>query len=214
MQIQLLNRQRGFTLLEILIAVAIFSIMAVMAYSGLSNSLNVSAATQEHSDRLRRLQMAMLLVQRDFQQYHAEKIRNTFGDPMESLLAGTVLSNAGTGRLVEITHMGWLNPVGHARGVTQRAGYAFEDGKFYRQYWLHMFQAPDEKPITTLLLDGLEDVRFEFRDEHREWHTDWPPINQTGTPMPILAKLTLVFEGKGEPEARTLERWIEMPTFK
>jgi general secretion pathway protein J len=217
--LQIPTHQRGFTLLEVLIAVAIFSIMAVMGYSGLSNALNVSATTQEHSARLQRLQMALLLIQRDFEQYYNQPGRNQFGDNVNSLLAGSLLANSTPGRLVEVTRIGWRNPLGlAARGVTQRVAYEFEDGKFYRQYWPHMFQAPEEKPLKTLLLEDLEEVRFEFRDSQREWHTDWPPLNQAGTPlgggvMPILARITLVFDGEGEVEDRTLERWIELPSF-
>jgi general secretion pathway protein J len=218
MQMQTPTRQRGFTLIEIIIAVTIFSIMAVMAYSGLSSSLTVSAHTQEQSERLGRLQMGLLLIQRDFQQYYAQKIRNSFGDEVNPLLAGTALADRDDeGLLVEFSRMGWRNPADQSRGVSQRVAYVFDkqEGKLYRLYWAHMFQAPDAKPASTLLLDGLEEVRLEIRDKFRVWHTDWPPLNQSGgNPAMLLAKIILVFEGDGEPENRTLERWIEMPTFE
>jgi general secretion pathway protein J len=48
---------RGFTLLELLVALAVFAIMATAAYSGLRNVLFTRAAVEEQNRRLAAVQL-------------------------------------------------------------------------------------------------------------------------------------------------------------
>ncbi len=50
-----LNKQQGFTLLELLIASIIFAVMAVMAYGGLSNVMDNSEASKRALLRLKQI---------------------------------------------------------------------------------------------------------------------------------------------------------------
>ena len=56
----------GFTLLELLIAVAVFAIMSVMAYGGLSSVILNSTATELELKKIQSVQRAMLTMTRDF----------------------------------------------------------------------------------------------------------------------------------------------------
>ncbi|MCK4676195.1 MAG: prepilin-type N-terminal cleavage/methylation domain-containing protein, partial [Gammaproteobacteria bacterium] len=58
--------QRGFTLLELLIASIIFAIMAVMAYGGLANVLDNSKSSQLALKRLQQIQQSISVLNRDF----------------------------------------------------------------------------------------------------------------------------------------------------
>ncbi|MCQ8131101.1 PulJ/GspJ family protein, partial [Methylomonas rivi] len=62
------NRAGGFTLLELLVAMAIFAIMAVMAYGGLKTVIDTRRATQAKAAQLRQLQQALYLLNEDLQQ--------------------------------------------------------------------------------------------------------------------------------------------------
>ncbi len=62
------RRAGGFTLLELLIALAIFGLLSVMSYSGLKSVLDQHAGTDEAADRLGELQKLYLVMQRDIEQ--------------------------------------------------------------------------------------------------------------------------------------------------
>ena len=51
---------QGFTLLELLVALAIFAIIAIMAYSGLSVILTTHLQTNQHANQLANLQKTLL----------------------------------------------------------------------------------------------------------------------------------------------------------
>ena len=45
-----MRRQRGFTLIEVLVAMAITAIAAVIAYAGLDSAIRLSASAEEEMD--------------------------------------------------------------------------------------------------------------------------------------------------------------------
>ena len=81
----------GFTLLELLIALAIFGLLSVMSYSGLTSVLDQHARTDAAADRLGELQKIYLLMQRDFEQIVARPVRSEYGDQLAAVEGGEVL---------------------------------------------------------------------------------------------------------------------------
>ncbi len=63
-----LPNSTGFTLLELLVALSIFSIVAVLAYGGLDSVLEQRILTEESAERLATLQKTYLIIQRDIEQ--------------------------------------------------------------------------------------------------------------------------------------------------
>jgi len=61
------RRQAGLTLIELLVAVAIFSLLAALAYGGLINVLATRTAVDVESQRLAKLQRAFLRIGRDLE---------------------------------------------------------------------------------------------------------------------------------------------------
>ena len=82
------NRWRGFTLLELLIAIAIFSIIASFAYAGLNVVLDTKQQTDEHLEALSTMQLGLHLLQMDIEQTVDRPIRNEYGDSEPALRSG------------------------------------------------------------------------------------------------------------------------------
>src|SRR5262249_3778215 len=95
---------KGFTLLEILIALFIFTILSMMLASALHNVINIQARTENNAERLRKLQMGLLVFSRDIEQAVNRKVVNSSGKD-ESPFTGSRLS-------VAFTHAGLANPDG------------------------------------------------------------------------------------------------------
>ena len=57
--------QRGFTLLELLIAIAIFALLGLATYRMLDSVLSADAVTREHERQLRELTRAISAFERD-----------------------------------------------------------------------------------------------------------------------------------------------------
>ncbi len=160
-------RAGGFTLLELVIVIAIFAVFSLMAYGGLDAVLKTRVQVEAAQDRLAQLQKAYLRLRNDLQQVRFRPIRDGFGDPQPALRA---TDNA----YLEFTRGGWSNPLGLPRPGLERVAYRFEDGELIRASWRVLDQSQDSKPVEIVLLDGLDDVRWQYLDSEREWRNRWP----------------------------------------
>ena len=157
---------RGFTLLELLVALSIFAVIAVMAYGGLNIILTIHAETEQQAHQLADLQMMFTWLQRDIQQQVERPIRNEYGDKQPSI--------QGDRTYLEFTHAGWHNPVQLPRSSLQRVAYRLGDKKLFREYWNVLDRAQDTKPIEIDLMKEVENLEFRFLDNRLQWHEHWP----------------------------------------
>ena len=168
----------GFTLLELLVALAIFSLIAAMSYNGLKIVLEQQAATEVQADALAELQKVYMLVQRDIEEVVPRPIRDEYGDVQPAL--------AGDDEL-QLTRGGWSNPAGRLRSSLQRVGYAYEDGHLVRYSWAVLDRAQDSEPQRQPLIGGIEEMTIRYLAGNNEWEERWPnPLaSAEGTPTPM-----------------------------
>lgn len=71
----MIRSKRGFTLLEVLIVLIIFSITSMIAMNGLHTFLHIQERLEKQFNRLSEIQHAMLLLSKDFQQTQGGPIK-------------------------------------------------------------------------------------------------------------------------------------------
>jgi general secretion pathway protein J len=184
---------RGFTLLELLVALAVFAVMSVMAFGGLRAVLNASESTQASASRLAAVQQAFVVIGRDAEQAQRRPVRDEYGDVQPALRVGSVADR----RLFELSRAGWSNPAGHARSTLQRVAYRHEDGTLYRLYWPVLDRAQDSAVQERVLLTGVNAVQVRVLDPDGQWQTDWPPVNGSDA-APRALEMVLELEDWGE----------------
>jgi len=177
------NKQHGFTLIEILIALFVFSILALMLSNALHNVINVQSGTDQSAERLRKLQYALLMMSRDVEQTINRPILNASGKPDQAFI--------GTASSMTFTHTGIAaTPDNLMRSNMRRAQYSFHDNALWRNTWPVLDQAPDTQSSGRNLLDNVEDVHFEYLDEKNRFHSEWPILGQSNTqPLPRAVRV-------------------------
>ncbi len=185
----------GFTLLEVLVAMAVFAFLAVASYSSLNIMLKTRDKTDQAAKSLQRLQMSMTIMQRDLMQLVNTPITDEFGDRLPPIFTPTNNSS-----LLEFTRSGWRNPASQLRSNFQRVAYALEDNTLYRHHWRRLHRASQEEPIKAVLLRDIEEVEFEFLGEDKNrWLADWPPMTLSGDPgIPVATRVTITFSDDSE----------------
>lgn len=189
------SAQRGFTLLELLVALAIFSLLAAMAYGGLNNVMQVRDGTQRHAERLAQLQKTFLWLGRDIEQASDRSIRDEYGDSQQALLG----SEFGRYQL-ELTRAGWSNPAGRNRSHLQRVAYGIRDGQLIRAYWNVLDRAQDSQPLESVLLENVSKLELRFLDASQQWHALWPATTLNGETTqgpPQAVEISLETEAEG-----------------
>jgi general secretion pathway protein J len=187
--------EAGFTLVELLVALAIFAMIAVagvtLLRSGSDTQIAVKARLDEYS-RLNRLTNAM---EGDLAQAVARPVRDLAGAPVPAFTEG---ETAAPGALFGLVRAGWSNYYDAPRAGLQRVAYAIEGGTLKRLRWPMLDgAAPSEAAI---LVENVTSARLQFRDEKGEWRNDWTATDAGALPRAIELRLTL----QGKPEQRML----------
>ena len=182
----------GFTLLELLVAVAIFAVLSAMAYGGLSSVIDNSQQTETSMQRLQQVQLAMLKISRDFTQLAQRNIRDEYGNSKDYVLTGE-----GGDIFIEFTRGGRRNPAELQRSHLQRVAYKLEDNQLSRLDWPHLDRTREMQPYESVLLDQVENAGVRFLDKNNEWHDEWPPLNavsQEGDDSETLSAIEFTLE--------------------
>jgi general secretion pathway protein J len=185
---------RGFTLLELLVALAIFGLLAVMSYGGLRSVLEQRAVTELEADRLAQLQKIYTLMQRDIEQVVPRAVRDEYGAELPPLLGAESL---------QLTRGGWRNPLGHARSTLQRVAYVYEDEQLVRYTWRVLDRAQDSQPVRQPLTDEITAMTVRYLD-NTEWKTSWGGVDGGALPgvavkvLPKAVEITLEHRRYGE----------------
>jgi general secretion pathway protein J len=178
-------RTQGFTLLELLVAIAIFAVMMVLAYGGLKSILDSRAETERQATRLAALQRSYTILQRDITQLSNRSIRDAYGDRQPALAA-----TPGIDGYLEFTHSGWSNPAYARRSTLQRVAYSLKDGKLQRLVWPVLDRVQQTPTAEVSLLDQVEAMELRYLDNQGKWSPDWPPLNtEAGANPPSLRAL-------------------------
>jgi general secretion pathway protein J len=196
---------RGFTLIEVLVSLAVFAILAALAYGVLNQTLDSAEMLSERMNRMQAIQKTMRIVSEDFLQLVPRPVRQELSNQYGAALQTSFQS----GFAFELTRGGWRNPLALPRGTLQRAGYRLEDDELVRYHWNVLDRTLSNELVGVTLLDGVESIVFRFLRDNGEWTDQWPPLNTPGPlgfrqrPRAVEVLLTLQPEG-------TLTRLIEI----
>jgi general secretion pathway protein J len=199
-------RGRGFTLIELMVALFIAAIMFAIGYGAIRQALGSHDSLKAQQAHLLELQTAVRMLEQDFVQAAPRPVRQAVGDePAQAALQG---SAPGTQPIVQFTRAGWANPAGLQRPGLQRVAYLVEDGTLKREYWNVLDPTLASTTTKRDLLTHVKSVTFRYMDVNHVWQEQWPPVTSTtlvGTMLeltlrerPIAVEITLDTEDWGK----------------
>ena len=191
-------RGRGFTLIEVLVALAVFGVMSMLAYAALGSTLSNADYLTERMERLQSVQRTMRFLSSDLMQAAPRPVRSDLGDSYVPAVSSSLSSDFA----LEMTHAGWSNPAGLPRSTFQRVAYRIEDDELLRYHWGVLDRTYSNEPIVTVLLDDVESLFFRFYDATGADSEVWPPQGlQGGAGMrlrPRAVEIVLSLPDQGE----------------
>lgn len=166
-----INRQekyqyQGFTLIEMVIAVAIFAVMMVIAFPGLTHIAKVGEQVGQSNRRLSELQFALTYFNRDWMQVSSRKILDQYGDEKSHII---IQDNS-----ISFTRSGWSNLLQQKRSELQRVEYLLKENQLIRQYWTSLDQLIADEAVATVLIDDIESFSIHLIDSSEKPIERWP----------------------------------------
>lgn len=145
-------KDKGFTLIEIVVALAIFAIIAVITSVGLRAVLKTHSRIERINHRLREVMLAETIMRRDFMQISHRSVRDVGGESLPPLLIHSRDN-------IEFTH-GGVNS--NNRSSLQRVAYQFANGNLYRLSWPVLDRVSQTTPAKRLLLNKVQSWSLQY----------------------------------------------------
>jgi len=204
------ERQNGFTLLEVLIAIVITAMLGTGSFYLLSQGIRTKELTESRAAILEELQKSQRIMEYDFTQAVGRSIRGEYGDNFYAF------TNLNALTLVEFTRTGWRDAKAMLammdenaeilpRSQLQRISYEMEEDDLYRLHWDVLDRAQDSRPVRQKLLSGVSDFKIRFLYSNDEWVEQWPPLAQLASSksdpyrsLPKAVELTFTHETFGD----------------
>lgn len=178
----------GYTLIEIMVALAVFAILAAMTSSIMVHTFNTRARVNAKADQLSALQFTYSLLERDT----AQMIERATLD--KDLQAHPPF--IGLPSYVEFTRLGAANPNGlDTRSTLKRVAYLCSKHRLIRRTWSTL-DTPDRKDYQDrVLLNQVTHCSFAYLAHNRQSLTEWRPYavqqNQKKETLPQALQINI-----------------------
>lgn len=187
--------EAGFTLVELLVALAIFAMISVAGVALLRSGNDTQIAVKNRLEGLSRADRLYNAMEGDLAQAIARPVRDQAGQPVPAFTE----NDAGTsGALFGFVRAGWSNFDEAPRAGLQRVAYVLEGSDLKRLSWPMLDGATPIDAAT--LIENVNAVQVQFRDDTGAWRSDWTATDPDALPRAIELRLTM----KGKPEQRML----------
>jgi general secretion pathway protein J len=190
---------RGFTLIEVLVALVVFAAMAAITWSALGQIARARSALAAEQDRFAAVVRSMSDLGRDVRQAISRPLRGNYGELLPAVL--------GNGDRLELSRLGFANPRAEARSNIERVLYAIDNRTLRRGRYAVLDRAAGSAPEWRELLDRVDGLRLRYLSAEGAWLEQWPPRDAPAEDLPRAIEFRLTLEDFGE-----LRRVIALPS--
>ena len=180
-------KRNGFTLVELMVALAIFAMMAAAGVLMLSGAVNAQGAVAAKLDGMASIQRAASLLTVDLAQA-VPRISRTETGTLAPAFFARGSAGAATAPALQFVRTGRTNIDDAARSTLQKLEYAFVDGRLERRSYPHVDGA--QAGAGSTVLDGISAAMFRFRDANGAWRDDWAVTNPLLLPRAVELTVT------------------------
>ncbi|MEG1030090.1 MAG: type II secretion system minor pseudopilin GspJ [Brevundimonas sp.] len=181
-----MKSRSGFTLIEVMIALLIFALLAAAGVLVLSQSIDNRFVVKAATDRTAELQRLRATLRADLGQTAPRRVRAANGQPATSPI---LAAEAPGDPLLVLVRAGWSNPDGRPRAALQRVEYRLVENRLERRAYPYLDGARPGPPqvlyqgvSAPTLSAGAETPRFTPSPDR---------------PLPDAVRLDLTLEGYG-----------------
>lgn len=187
---------KGFTLIEVMVAIAVFATLSFSAYQVVNQVQRSNELSLEKSERIKQLQRSLVFLDNDFRQIVARPFRTNGEKVSDKLLSSDEYLLDSESQGILFVRLGWKNPQqAFPRGEITKVGYRLVENTIERLWWRYPDTPVGQKPVVTPLIDGVDELKFEFYDGTK-WLKIWDVKNQ----LPKATKVILTFKDYGDVE--------------
>ena len=186
------NSYLGFTLIEVLVALAVLAMVTLASHQILSTAINANQNSKEKVAEIGAMNTVFRMMQQDFTQLALRNTRNESGDSLELFLMADRFLFDSQYHGVAGVRDGWSNPVNLLpRSELQLFSYVVEEDNLVRKYRIYVDSLDGTEPKSQVLLEDIKDFTISFRGDNDKWEENW---TNPSLPKAIKVEIALADE--------------------
>lgn len=188
-------KNNGFTLIEVLVSIFIFAILATGSYQVLQSAIQTDEVSGRKIERLAEIQKTFTISDRDFSQMAYRSNRYPAYSTRKYIWAAkNILDSDDWG--IEFVRNSLLNPGAMLnRSELQRVAYRLKNGELQRGTYARTDPLENQPPRWETLITGVSKFELKFRNSHGT--KEWSDFARDSTlPVGVLFSITLDDYGK------------------
>ena len=179
---------KGFTIIEVLVSLAILSMIALVSSNILKSSLVTEQQTKQHLDSIKELNLASTIVRRDIRQIVNVSSKDFYGNDMY----GTFISPINSQSLMFSSN---IKSLSDEISPIKRIQYELVDGTLNRKQFFSSNPYEPDDYTNTELINNIDYIEFTYLYEN-SWHESWPISLITSKKIPTLIKIEFSKQNK------------------
>ena len=179
---------KGFTIIEVLVSLAILSMIALVSSNILKSSLATEQQTKQHLDSIKELNLASTIVRRDIRQIVNVSSKDFYGNDMY----GTFISPINSQSLMFSSN---IKSLSDEISPIKRIQYDLVDGTLNRKQFFSSNPYEPDDYTNTELINNIDYIEFTYLYEN-SWHESWPISLITSKKIPTLIKIEFSKQNK------------------
>ena len=194
----------GFTLVEVLVAIVIMALIAVVTGQIFHSATRSSESTEAALKRLAAVDRIWVLLENDVRNAIPQTVLPIYGDPIPA-----VFVEESDDYWLTIMRAGLANPLHQPRTEIVRVGYRLEDGAVWRDTWYDPRKTDQEDTLQRKIMEGVEDLIIRVLPPPPTasslaagpWYMRWPNPNAgavSPATLPLAIEITIEHEEFGE----------------
>lgn len=189
-----MTKIKAFTLIEILIALAVFAILATLSASAIYYAFDTRQRVSAKAEQLLDLQLALGLFEQDTAQTIARTVRSKNMQIIPAFI--------GKNNYLEVTRTGYINPdAQQKRSTLQRIAWICKDSSLLRRSWPQLDIVERSNYQEKTILKNLKHCSFAYLDDNLQTLTTWresTPTTGAANQLPKAVKITIDIKNWGE----------------
>jgi len=171
------KKSRGFTLVEVIIALSIFAVLSIIGYKSISSLIQTKERVEVDDVKWQQLVTFFDRFELDVKQSVNRPIRNR-DDVFEPAWLGKPTYEGENGSQLAFSRLGDPDQPGFLMD-TRRIGYRLHNGAVELLIWPSLDAAPNTKPEIFNVLPHVSQIAFSYLSEDGRWLSAWPESTVT-----------------------------------
>jgi general secretion pathway protein J len=178
----------GFTLIEMLVALVILSMLSMAGYRGLNAMIQTREHLAEETRRWQHLSQFFARMEQDIAHAVRRPVRDRDGTTQATWIGHEIKAGPEDAELT-FTRSG-MPDQGGAQLAPQRIAYRFELDSIVLLHWKALDLAPRSAALRYPLLENVREFKLRYMDSVGNWYPQWP-ISNIGLDLPAATEVRI-----------------------